>query len=146
MEITSESTQETEELAQQLARQTKPGDVLALYGELGSGKTTFTGFYVKALGFESRVQSPTFIIIRRYKKDNGGIKVVYHADLYRLTKREELEDLGLDEMFEDEEAVTIIEWPELLEEILPENARKIKFSYIDENVRSINVQDQDRRN
>ena len=141
MEITSKSTKETQKLAEQLAAKIKPGNVLALYGDLGSGKTTFTNFLVKALGFESRVQSPTFVIIRRYKKDSGEIKKVFHVDLYRLTKSEELGDLGFEEMFQDEEAITIIEWPELLEKTLPEDAKKLFFEYIDENVRKINVQD-----
>lgn len=142
MEITSNSTQETQDLAKKLAKKAEPGDIYALYGDLGSGKTTFTGYFVKALGFDSRVQSPTFVIVRRYKKDTGEIDTVYHIDLYRLTREEELEDLGLDEIFSEEKALTIIEWPELLEGSLPDKTRKINFTYLDENVRSINVQDQ----
>ncbi len=141
MEITSKSTEETKELAEQLATKIRPGNVLALFGDLGSGKTTFTNFLVKALGFTSRVQSPTFVIVRRYQKDLGKLRKIFHVDLYRLTKPEELEDLGLDEMFSDKEAITIIEWPELLEGTLPEGNKKLFFEYIDENTRKINVQD-----
>jgi len=142
MEITSTSTQETKKLAEKLAAKIKPGNILALYGNLGSGKTTFTNFLVKALGFESRVQSPTFVIVRRYQKDSGDeLRRVFHVDLYRLTKPEELGVLDFEEMFQDEEAITIIEWPELLENILPEGTKKISFEYIEENTRRINVQD-----
>jgi len=141
MEITSTSTQKTEELAKQLAPNIKPGSIIALYGDLGSGKTTFTNFLVKALGFASRVQSPTFVIVRRYQKDSGELRRVFHVDLYRLTKPEELDVLDFEEMFQDEEAIIIIEWPELLENMLPESAKKISFEYVEENTRRINVQD-----
>lgn len=70
MEITASSTRQTEKLAKQVAEKLKPGDILCLYGDLGSGKTTFTGFLVKALGIYARVQSPTFVIARKYKKTN----------------------------------------------------------------------------
>ena len=63
MEVLSKSTKETEELAQRVAKKLKPGDVLALYGDLGAGKTTFTNLLVKSLDFGSRVQSPTFVIL-----------------------------------------------------------------------------------
>ncbi len=141
MEISSKSTRETQELAERLAKEIKPGNVLALHGDLGSGKTTFTNYLAKALGFESRVQSPTFVIVRIYKRDKGPIKKIYHVDLYRLTKPEELDDLGLDEMFEDQNTITVIEWPELLEGKLPEGSKKLFFEYVDENTRKINVQD-----
>ena len=148
MEITTSSTKETQKLAFELAKKIKPGDVLALYGDLGSGKTTFTSYLVNALGIESRVQSPSFVIIRKYSntdagKGNGNIKTVYHIDLYRLTKKEELEDLGLEELFYEENAVSIIEWPELAEDLLPKGAVTMNFKYLDENIRSINVQNID---
>jgi len=139
MEVSSKSTQETKELAEKLAGRALPKDIYALYGDLGSGKTTFTGFFVKSLGFDNRVQSPTFVIVRRYQRDTGSIKRVYHVDLYRLTKTAELVDLGLEEMFSDNEAITIIEWPELLEGRLPANSKKLHFSYVDENSRNIDV-------
>lgn len=149
MEITSFSTKETQKLAQQLAQKLRSGDVLALYGDLGSGKTTFTSYLVRALGIESRVQSPSFVLVRDYcvpkanTADSQEINKVYHVDLYRLTQKEEVEDLGLEEMFSEENVVTIIEWPELAEHKLPENAVNIKFEYAGENKRIINVQNID---
>lgn len=146
MEITTSFTKETQKLAFELAKKIKPGDVLALYGDLGSGKTTFTSYLVSALGIESRVQSPSFVIIRKYSNadvSKSNIKTVYHIDLYRLTKKEELEDLGLEELFYEENAVSIIEWPELAEDLLPEGVITMKFEYLDENIRKINVQNID---
>ncbi len=140
MEVTTSSTQETKKLAQQLAKKVKPDMVIALYGELGSGKTTFVSFLVKALGFDSRVQSPTFVLIRHYKKNTGEIKSIFHVDLYRIIEAKEVEGLGLHELFEEKDALVIIEWPELLENYLPEGTIKIYFTYLDENSRRINVQ------
>lgn len=133
MENITHSVEETKALATLIASKLKPGDVVALYGTLGAGKTTFTGHLVKALGMQSRVQSPTFVIHRKYDHIN-------HLDLYRITSEEELKDLGLLEMFSDQKAITLIEWPEIAEKYLPEKSIKITFEYIDENSRKINVQ------
>ena len=135
MEITTTSTKETKELAKQLAKDIKEGDVIALYGDLGSGKTTFTKYFVEALDISSRVQSPTFVIHRVYKNDKITVN---HLDLYRLSTKEEVLDMGIEETFE--EGIAIIEWPEVIEEVLPANTKRIYFEYIDENKRLINVQ------
>lgn len=132
MEIITNSTEETREFAYQIAKKTKPGDTLALYGDLGSGKTTFVRFLVEALGLKNRVQSPTFVIIRKYGNLN-------HIDLYRLTSEEEVKDLGLGEILNDRDSITVIEWPELTEEILPVNTKRIYFEYVDENIRKIKI-------
>jgi tRNA threonylcarbamoyladenosine biosynthesis protein TsaE len=130
---------ETQKLAQEVAGKLKPNDVLALYGDLGAGKTTFVNFLAKALGSDSRVQSPTFVIHRRYL-GNGPIKAINHIDLYRLTDRKDVEDIGIQEVMNEPEAITIIEWPELVEGILPEKTIRIYFEYVDENERKIDVQ------
>lgn len=140
MEITTSSTQETKELARKVAKEVSPGDILALYGDLGSGKTTFTSYLVHALGFKDRVQSPTFIIMRLYQEGGNKVKKVYHLDLYRLISLDEVLEIGWQEMVEDKDSVLIIEWPEIVEDILPENVRKIKFTYLEENVRKITLQ------
>jgi len=131
MEVILSSTEETKKLAEKIAGNIKPKDVIALYGDLGSGKTTFTGFLVKALGQKSRVQSPTFIILRKY----GDIS---HVDLYRFTTKQEVDDLGLSEIIESSN-LTIIEWPELAEEFLPSNTKKLYFEYIDETTRKVTI-------
>ena len=145
MDVLSRSTQETEELAKRLATQLKSGDVLALHGDLGSGKTTFTSYLVSALGIEKRVQSPTFVILRRYAaegvgRSGGEVQAVNHLDLYRIQSREEVEDLGLSDLFSEPNSITVIEWPEVAEEFLPENVTKISFEYVDENTRRIHAQ------
>jgi len=145
MEIKSSSTKETQKLAHKLASKIRPGDILALYGDLGSGKTTFTSYLVKALGLENRVQSPSFVIVRKYSdaQATGDIKTVNHIDLYRLTQKEELVDLGLEELFSEENAISIIEWPGLAADILPNGVITMNFDYLGENERSINVQNID---
>ncbi len=139
MEVLSHSSEETKKLAGTLAKSLQPGDVLALYGDLGSGKTTFTRYLVEALGIKARVQSPTFVIIRRYGGGGGPVQVVNHVDLYRLRAKEEVLDLGMEELFSEKDAITVIEWPELAEGILPKGARKLYFEFVDEDTRRINV-------
>jgi len=140
MEILSTSTEDTKKLAGSIAKKLKPGAVLALYGELGAGKTAFTNFLVKALGFVSRVQSPTFVVLRKYLGGRNAIKVINHIDLYRLTNRKEIDYLGLEEILSEPGSISIIEWPELIEDLLPPNTMKIKFEHVGEFERKINVQ------
>lgn len=137
MEIITHSTQETKELAVKLAQSLKKGDVVALFGELGSGKTTFTRFITWALGLKSRVQSPTFVILRKYESTELTIN---HLDLYRLTSKDEVLEIGFNELLADKNALTIIEWPEVIADLLPKSAISIYFEYIDENSRKITVQ------
>ena len=140
MEVLSKSTAETQKLAETVAKKVKPGMVLALFGDLGSGKTTFTSFLVKALGFESRVQSPTFVICRRYTKPIGRpIDTIHHVDLYRLTSKEEVLDIGLREILQEPHSLVLIEWPELAMDFLPKGTVEIHFKTVDENTRHIIV-------
>ena len=144
MEIIAKSTKETEELAAKLAKRLTSGAVIALYGELGSGKTTFTRYFCEALGFESRVQSPTFVIVRRYKDANHKtLQRIHHLDLYRLKDRSELLDLDLDQFFGDKNALTIIEWPEIAEDAFPAHAVRIKFEVLSNEDRKIHVENFD---
>ena len=141
MEVLSTSTAETEKLAKTIAEKVKPGMVLALFGDLGSGKTTFTSFLVKALGFDCRVQSPTFVIHRRYVGPAGGwINTIHHVDLYRLTSKEEVLDIGLPEMLQEPHSLVLIEWPELATDFLPRDVIKLYFTTIDETTRRIIVE------
>lgn len=134
MENITNSTEETKRLAVELAGKVGKGSVLALYGDLGSGKTTFTRYFVEALGLKNRVQSPTFVVTRKYGYIN-------HVDLYRLTNEDDAKDIGIEEMLTDLDSVTLIEWPEVIENILPEKTIKIYFEYIDENTRKITIKD-----
>jgi len=132
MENITKSTEETKKFAVELARKIGKGSVLALYGDLGSGKTTFTRYFVEAMGLTNRVQSPTFVVARKYGYIN-------HVDLYRLTNETEAKDIGIGEMLNDTDSLTLIEWPEIIESILPEKTIKIYFEYIDENTRKITI-------
>lgn len=146
MEILSKATQDTKKLAGEIADKVHGGRVIALYGDLGAGKTTFVRYFVEALGIDARVQSPTFVLVREYTSDSSETRVhkVYHVDLYRLKSKEDLEDLNLEELFEDPGSVTLIEWPELAESILPEDTVKISFTALpgegNEEKRKIHVQ------
>ncbi len=124
--IITRSAEETVEWGKKFAKELKP-TVVCLYGELGSGKTTFTQGFAKGLGISSRLLSPTFIIVRRY-----GIKplpgFLYHVDLYRLQKKEDLEGLGLPEMFADRSSYAVIEWAEKLGDFLPKSRVDIHFA------------------
>jgi len=132
MEIITHSTEETKRFACEIAKKLKPGNVVALYGDLGSGKTTFTRFLVEALGVKKRVQSPTFVIARKYGNVN-------HVDLYRLTSEKEVEEIGIEEIIKDKNAVTVVEWPEFAEKFLPKDTMRIYFEYVDENSRRIKI-------
>lgn len=140
MEILSKSTSETEDLAKTVARKIKTGTVIALFGDLGSGKTTFTNFLVKALGYDCRVQSPTFVIHRVYVKSGGKpVDKVHHLDLYRLHVSGEVLELGFEDMLEEPNSLVLIEWPELAIKFLPEGFIEIHFTVIDENTRHVTL-------
>ncbi|HOM77637.1 MAG TPA: tRNA (adenosine(37)-N6)-threonylcarbamoyltransferase complex ATPase subunit type 1 TsaE [bacterium] len=159
MEEVVNSTEETKSLAGKLAKDLEVGAVLALYGNLGTGKTTFTRFLVEALGIVAKVQSPSFILARVYERNKDSlytnkeeettkcldsptletsqIEKVNHLDLYRLQNPKELEGLGLEEYFWQKNSVTIIEWPEIAENILPANTVRIIFEDLGGNSRRI---------
>ena len=118
------SEQDTIDLAAYIAPLLKPGDVVCLYGELGTGKTFFTKQIGKMLLIEDEISSPSFVLLNEYKT---GKYPLYHIDLYRLKDEMELLDLGLMDMIES--GVTIIEWPELAENILPYKTFSLHFHY-----------------
>lgn len=115
----SQSDEETQKAGLEFASQLVPGDTVLLYGDLGFGKTTFTKGVAKGLGTDSRIISPTFPIIRTHPK-------FYHIDLYRVEGHEELEKMGLTELFEDQNLIKIVEWAEKLE-IIPGKRWDVRF-------------------
>lgn len=131
------SAEETKELAKNLSKTLKAPRLLALYGNLGSGKTTFVQGLAAGLGIKKRVLSPTFVFIREYQLDNSAI--FYHVDLYRLDSAKDLETIGLSDILENKNAIITIEWPEKIEKLLPDNTIKISFLTQDENTRKIEV-------
>ena len=119
----SDSAAETEALGRRLAGQATAGLVLALVGELGTGKTQFTRGLVAGLGSASPVTSPTFTIIHEYCDGNLP---VYHFDFFRLDDRERLKRLGLDDYFFGD-GVCVVEWADRYPDLIPEQARWIRF-------------------
>jgi len=116
-------------LAEKLAVLLQPGDVIALEGDLGAGKTTFTKGVATALGITRTVNSPTFTIMKQYQ----GRVPLYHFDVYRLEFEDE--DFGFDEYFYGD-GVTIVEWAKLIASQLPSELLTIRIEYVDENRRS----------
>jgi len=103
--------------------------VIALQGELGSGKTTFAQGFGKILGVEEPMQSPTFVIMKSYDIDWRGFKKLIHIDAYRLEKEEELLNLGWEDLLKDPGNIILIEWPENVPGLIPTNAQRIHFKH-----------------
>ena len=129
----SNSPAETEAIGRELADNVDAGSVLALKGELGSGKTLFTQGLVAGLGSTAAVTSPTFTIVHEYQ---GGRLPVYHFDFFRLENRRAAARLGLDDYFFGE-GVSVIEWADRFPELVPEQARWISFEIKSQRRRSI---------
>jgi tRNA threonylcarbamoyladenosine biosynthesis protein TsaE len=129
----SNSPAETEAIGRQLAERIDVGDVLALKGELGSGKTLFVKGLVAGLGSSADVTSPTFTIAHEYR---GGRLPVYHFDFFRLEGAQSLARLGLDDYFFGD-GVSVIEWADRFPEFIPEQARRILFEIKSDTQRAI---------
>lgn len=121
--LDSMSEKETFQIAKELAEQAKVGDVYCLSGDLGVGKTVFTKGFAAGLGITEPVSSPTFTIVQIYEE---GRLPLYHFDVYRIEDIEEMEEIGYEDCFYGE-GVCLIEWAELIREILPENRKKIRI-------------------
>ena len=142
IEIISESAEQTWEIARFIGGKLRKGDVLALSGELGSGKTCFTGGLARGLGVDEKYQitSPTFTLINEYP---ARCKL-YHFDVYRLNGYSEFEDLGYEEYFCGD-GIVVIEWAEKIAQIRPADTFFISFKYLDENKRRIVIKGQEKR-
>jgi tRNA threonylcarbamoyladenosine biosynthesis protein TsaE len=131
--FTSSSPAETEEIGRQLAKELRPGSVLALQGELGSGKTQLTKGVAAGLGIPVEVTSPTFTIVHEY---SGGRLPVYHFDFFRLEDQQSAGQLGLDDYFFGD-GVSIVEWADRFPELIPGGAKWISLRMKSENEREI---------
>jgi len=123
--IIIKNEQETQDFGLKLAENAKPGTVIALIGDLGTGKTTLTKSIAKGLGIDDVITSPTFNIVREY--DTGRLPL-YHFDVYRIGDIEEMYELGYEEYFYGN-GVCVVEWADLIEELLPEDAQIIRIEY-----------------
>ncbi|MGN0399686.1 MAG: tRNA (adenosine(37)-N6)-threonylcarbamoyltransferase complex ATPase subunit type 1 TsaE [Blautia sp.] len=123
MIIETNSAGETFELGQKIGREAKPGQIYTLDGDLGTGKTVFTQGVASGLGITEPVNSPTFTIVQQYE---GGTLPFYHFDVYRIGDVEEMEEIGYDDYFFGQ-GICLIEWAQLIEELLPESVISIKI-------------------
>jgi len=117
MIIETFSEQETRALGEQLGAKAEPGGIYTLTGDLGVGKTVFTQGFARGIGVEEPVNSPTFTIVQEYE---GGRLPFYHFDVYRIGTVDEMDEIGYEDYFYGE-GVCLIEWADLIREILPEN-------------------------
>lgn len=134
--ITTRNAQETQKVASLLASEvqsieTARAVVLALNGELGAGKTTFTQGFCRALGIKDRITSPTFVLMKIYQRAGARqkFKHVVHIDCYRIDQPDELMRLGLEELLADPDAIILIEWADRIKKALPGHAITLDFTH-----------------
>lgn len=140
----SNSLEQTQRIAKDflngLEKKSDEACIVGLYGNLGSGKTTFTQFLAKELGITEPITSPTFVIEKIYETKHSQFARLIHIDAYRLESGRELQTLNFEELVDNPNNLILIEWPENVKEILPENHLKIFCEFVDENSRRFDVQ------
>lgn len=145
--VITNNFKETQELGHDFAKVLDKGDIVCLYGDLGSGKTTFVQGLAEGLGIKQRIISPTFIIIRQYDLKSSAFakasvgkqnsKFFYHVDLYRVGSERDLEGLGIGEIINNKNNIVVIEWAEKLKSFLSAKRIDIEFFYKKNNTRKI---------
>ncbi|MBQ0041292.1 MAG: tRNA (adenosine(37)-N6)-threonylcarbamoyltransferase complex ATPase subunit type 1 TsaE [Clostridiales bacterium] len=123
--IVNKSEADTRKLGLELAEKAEAGDVIALIGDLGTGKTALTRYIAEGLGIKDTISSPTFTIVKEYK---SGRLPLYHFDVYRLGDGEELLDIGAEEYLYGD-GICVIEWADIVADVLPEDAIAINIEY-----------------
>ena len=134
MTIITNNAEETIAVGEKLGASMDSGDVIALYGDLGAGKTTIIRGIAQGLGISSRVTSPTFTIVNEYP----GKIPLFHFDMYRIADKDELFEIGWDEYLE-RDGICIVEWSENIEGAFPPGTIRIRIDKLDENKRSITI-------
>lgn len=142
--IISKSEKETSKFASGLIKKLNGGAALGLVGDLGSGKTAFTKGLAQALGVKSVVTSPTFVLMKVYdipvgQRGNKNIHRLAHLDAYRLQSAGDLEAIGVLDYFEDKNCLTVIEWADRVQDILPVGVKMVKFKVLEGNNREISL-------
>lgn len=141
----TKSAKETQTLAKELANkimstwQVDMATVVALSGDLGAGKTTFTQGFAKALKIKEKITSPTFVLLKRFKIKELRIKNLIHIDAYRLEDPQEMLDLGWEELVHDPQNIIIIEWAGKIEKVLPRPYFLVNFKHKAELQRTIDI-------
>jgi len=143
MDFLSKSVGETAQIAANfvktsLAKQDFGATIVGLYGELGSGKTTFMKYLALNFGVSETIQSPTYVIEKIYELEKQLFKHLIHIDAYRIEKEKEMIDLGWEEIIADPKNLICIEWPEKISGIMPPHI-VIKFDHVSETERKISI-------
>ena len=141
MEIKIQSLEHIHEAAREFIAAMGDNTVFALYGKMGAGKTTFIKALCQELGVDDVVTSPTFAVINEYRSDIAG-ELIYHFDFYRIKKLEEVYDMGYEDYFYSG-ALCFIEWPELVEELLPGNTIKVTIEELEDGSRKLTMENLD---
>jgi len=134
MDYLSKSENDTFKIANKLLKKFPSFHIFGLFGDLGSGKTTFVKGIAKALGIKRIITSPTFVMMKNYPASQYNL---VHIDAYRLENREDLSDIGFDDLAADEKNLIFIEWPERVFNQFLSEMKIIKFEYVDEKRRKI---------
>jgi tRNA threonylcarbamoyladenosine biosynthesis protein TsaE len=138
---TTHSVEETRALGGRLAQQLRPG-LVTLSGDLGAGKTALSAGILEGLGAQGPYTSPTFVLMKEYELSQSTNKIqrVYHADAYRVEAKD-FTALGFVGWIEDKEALTLLEWPEKVADLLPKNSTRIQIESINETERKIRIEE-----
>lgn len=140
MKKNTKNSKETKDFGREFAGKLKPGETLLLYGDLGAGKTTFTQGLAQGLGIKDRILSPTFVLQRIHEIPGKKKSVLNHIDLYRIDTPTQIEGLGLSEVMEDKNSITVIEWADRLKNYSPKKGYKLFFKYLGEDKREIIIE------
>ena len=138
MEIKINSLDNIREAAKQFIAAMEDNTVFAFYGKMGAGKTTFIKAICEELGVTDVINSPTFAIVNEYRSDETG-ELIYHLDFYSIKKLDEVYDMGYEDYFYSG-ALCFIEWPEVVEEVLPGDAVKVTIEEVEDSTRSVRLE------
>lgn len=138
MQILIHSLDELQEAARKFVSNMGDDTVFAFYGAMGAGKTTFIKAVCQLLGVTDPITSPTFAIVNEYRSDLQG-ELIYHFDFYRIKKLEEVYDMGYEDYFYSG-ALCFIEWPELIEDLLPGQTVKVTIEEVEEGARKLTME------
>ena len=136
-EFITSSEEETENIGKTLAMSLSKGDSVLLRGNLGAGKTVFSRGFARGLGITEPVSSPTYTIVQEYELPDGGR--LYHLDLYRISGVNAALAFGVDEFLDDPQGISLIEWPDRIDGILPENAICVEIEHLSDSERRLTI-------
>lgn len=136
-EFITSSEEETENIGKSLAMSLSKGDSVLLRGNLGAGKTVFSRGFARGLGITEPVSSPTYTIVQEYELPDGGR--LYHLDLYRISGVNAALAFGVDEFLDDPQGISLIEWPDRIDGILPENAICVEIEHLSDSERRLTI-------